>query len=176
MIRVTMSPEYIPSPFAGKPVANGYIYIGTVGTDPEIPANQQQVYVQDENGDTIPIAQPIRTNAGGVPQYNNSPAIILTENNYSVKVLDQNESQVYYISGTSPDYDIAVISVDATSGMQTVNLTGIPVTVVKSDDSANVVRIIPDGTNTIMDLSNYDLSVKYESVTLRLVDGVYIRP
>jgi len=176
MIRVTMSPEYIPSPFAGKPISNGYIYVGVVDTDPEIPANQQQVYVQDENGGTTPISQPVRTNAGGVPQYNNSPVIILVENGYSVKVLDQNQSQVYYIPNTSQDYDITAITVDATNGTQIVNLTGIHITIVKSDASANIVRIVPDGTNTIMGLDNYDLSVQYESVTLRLIGGVYIEP
>lgn len=174
MIRVTLSPEYIPSPAAGKPVSNGYIYVGTVNADPEIPANQQQIYVQDENGDTIPVSQPVRTNAGGVPQYNNSPVVLLTDTNYSIKILDQNQSQVYYISGTSPDYDIATVSVDATSGIQTVNLTGIPMTIAKSDNTANVVRIIPDSTNTIMGLSYYDLHIQYDSITLRLVDGVYI--
>jgi len=175
MIRVTMSPEYIPSPIAGKPVSNGYIYVGVVNTDPEIPANQQQIYVQDENGDTIPVSQPIRTNAGGVPQYNNSPVIILAENNYSVKILDQNQAQVYYISGTAPSYDIATVAVDCTTGIHTVNLTGNPVMIVKTDDTANAVNIIPDSTNTIMGLTSYNLSNQYESVTFRLINGVYIR-
>jgi hypothetical protein len=119
------------------------------------------------------ISQPIRTNAGGVPQYNNSPVIILTETNYSVKVLDRNQSQVYYIPSSAID---EVVSEDATVRMQTVNLKGGNITIVKTDNSANVVRIIPDGANTIMGLDNYDLFVQYESVTLRLVNGVYIIP
>lgn len=174
MIRVILSPEYVPSPFAGRPVANGYIYIGIVDTDPEIVANQQQAYVQEEDGNVVAVAQPIRTNAGGVPQYNNSPVTILTENNYSVKVLDKNQSQVYYIPSTSTTYDIAIEAIDATAGMQTVNLTGVPVTVVKLDNSANAVRVVPDGLNTVMGLPYIDLTVMNESVTLRLVNGVYI--
>lgn len=50
--------------------ANGKIYIGKVDTDPAIAANQVQVYVQNADGSTTAVPQPININAGGYPAYN----------------------------------------------------------------------------------------------------------
>lgn len=93
---------YIPDPNGGRPIANGFIYIGNPDTDPEIPANQKSVTSVDEDGNTFSVVQPIRTTAGGVPVQNNSVLTkLLVEENYSVKINDSLGSQIYYIAADS---------------------------------------------------------------------------
>ena len=93
---------YFAHPSYGKPVANGYIYIGIQDLDPEVVANQKQMKIQQEDGTVVNVAQPLRTSAGGVPLYNSSPVTIVTEGNYSLKVMDSYGSQVYYIPSVVP--------------------------------------------------------------------------
>ena len=93
-----LGPQYFALSSAGKPVAGGQIYIGNVNTDPEIPANQKQVQLILENGSRVNVDQPVRTGAGGVIEYNGSPAIMTTDGDYSMKVLSSNGTQVYYFS------------------------------------------------------------------------------
>jgi hypothetical protein len=66
---------YYPDPTIGKPVANGYIYLGEPDTDPEVPGNQKTMSVLQEDGSTVAVTQPLRTSAGGVPIYNGSPVV-----------------------------------------------------------------------------------------------------
>lgn len=96
MLNVQLSTQYFQNPVTGNPVYNGYIYIGEPDTDPEILGNQRQVYMLDEFGAEVPIAQPIRTGIGGVPMYNGAPIQLLMPANYAIKVLDSLGSQVYY--------------------------------------------------------------------------------
>ncbi|HGA4873333.1 TPA: phage tailspike protein, partial [Salmonella enterica subsp. enterica serovar Waycross] len=42
-----------------KAVTNGKIYIGQIDTDPTNPANQIQVYVENEDGSHVSVSQPI---------------------------------------------------------------------------------------------------------------------
>ena len=92
--RVILSPPYYPLDTIGKPIALGFIFIGEVDKNPiDFP---QDISIQQENGDIIQIAQPIRTNAGGLPTYNGSTVTILTDGNYSQLVQDSNENQVYF--------------------------------------------------------------------------------
>jgi len=93
-----LGPQYFALSSAGKPVAGGQIFIGNVNTDPEIPANQKQVQLILENGSRVNVDQPVRTGAGGVIEYNGSPAIMTTDGDYSMKVLSSNGTQVYYFS------------------------------------------------------------------------------
>lgn len=87
---------YYPDPTRGRPVFNGFIYVGIEDRDPEIPSNQIQVRAIQENGLAVNISQPIRTGAGGVPLVNGSPVQLQVEGEYSIKVLDHLGSQVYY--------------------------------------------------------------------------------
>lgn len=100
--------RYYPDPTKGKPVFNGFIFIGEADTDPEIVANQKQVTAFQEDGGQVPIAQPIRTGAGGVPLLNGSPVQLTTEGEYSIKVLNSMETQVYYapslVAGLKPSF------------------------------------------------------------------------
>ena len=99
MNRVILSPGYFPDPSIGRPVALGYIYIGEVDKDPEdFPI---QASVQQEDGNIVQVAQPIRTNAGGVPTHNGSTVTILVDSNYSLRVRKSDLSQAYYVPSQS---------------------------------------------------------------------------
>lgn len=95
---VAFSHGYFPSPTRGRPIPNAQIYIGQPDLDPEIPANQKQVSVRQEDGTVVPIAQPLRTGTGGVPIYNGSSVTPLVDGNYSMKVLDSNGALIYNIA------------------------------------------------------------------------------
>ncbi len=98
---------YIPDPTKGKPISNGQLFFGLPDLDPEIEANRITVGLQQEDGTIVniaPASQPILTGAGGVPLYNGSPAIIVLDSSvaeYSLKILDKNNSQVYYNENAS---------------------------------------------------------------------------
>lgn len=98
--------SYYPDPTRGRPVFNGFIYVGRADTDPQITTNQIQVTAVQENGISVPIAQPIRTGAGGVPILNGSPIQLQVSGEYSIKVLDSVGAQVYYaaslVGGVTP--------------------------------------------------------------------------
>lgn len=98
--------DYYPDPTRGRPVFNGFIYVGLPDTDPQVTTNRLVVTAVQEDGNTVPIAQPIRTGAGGVPMLNGSPVQLQVSGEYSIKVLDSSQSQVYYaaslISGVQP--------------------------------------------------------------------------
>lgn len=100
--------RYFPDPTRGRPVFNGFIYVGNPDTDPEQPQNQKQVNAVQESGANVDVAQPIRTNAGGVPQISGSPVQLRVEGEYSIKVLDANRQQVYFapilVSGQAPAF------------------------------------------------------------------------
>lgn len=86
-------PFTLPSQF--KAVFNGYIYCGTVdAVDPSV--SQVQVYLVNESRDKIPVAQPLRTNAGGFLVYNGQPAKFVTDSNHSLLVRDSLGNQLWY--------------------------------------------------------------------------------
>lgn len=97
---VRLGPEFFPNPTIGRPIANGDIFVGIPDLDPEIEANRQNISLQQEDGTIVPISpasQPISTSAGGLPLFNGSPVTIMTDGNYSLKVLNSNGSQAYFI-------------------------------------------------------------------------------
>lgn len=87
---------YYPDPTRGRPVFDGSIYVGFPDTDPQVVSNRLQVLAFQENGTSVPIAQPIKTGAGGVPMLNGSPVQLQVQGEYSIKVLDKYGAQVYY--------------------------------------------------------------------------------
>ena len=91
--------KYYPDPTKGKPVYLGYIYIGEPNTDPEIVGNQKTVTIDG----TTPISQPIRTSAGGVPDYNGAAATLFVDGPYSIKVMNSKGVQVYYAATVLDD-------------------------------------------------------------------------
>lgn len=98
--------DYYPDPTRGRPVFEGSIYVGQPDTDPQIVSNQLQVTAVQEDGSAVPIAQPIKTGAGGVPMLNGSPIQLQVSGEYSIKVLDKYGAQVYYaaslVAGVTP--------------------------------------------------------------------------
>lgn len=87
---------YYPDPTIGRPVYNGFIYVGIPDTDPQIVSNQLAVKAIQENGLSVTISQPIRTGAGGVPMLNGSPVQLQVDGEYSIKVLNHLGTQVSY--------------------------------------------------------------------------------
>lgn len=86
-------PFTLPNQF--KAVFNGYIYCGTVdAVDPSV--SQVQVYLSNEDGSRTPVAQPLRTNAGGFLVYNGQPAKFVTDSNHSLLVRDSLGAHVWY--------------------------------------------------------------------------------
>ena len=174
---VNLGYEYFPDPTRGRPVFNGQIFVGNPGTDPEVPANQKQITIRQEDGTEIEVSQPVRTGGGGVPLFNGSPVEILVDGNYAIKVLDRFDSQVYtrpnafagqplittspvieilfntvadLVSGTLPDGSSVTLAVGQTVG--TLGYTTI------NDGGANVYRIVAAATGTPDGGSFIDLS------------------
>lgn len=79
-----------------KAAANGRIYIGQIDTDPTIPSNQIQVYVEGEDEPLIPVAQPVIINAGGYPVYNGQISKFVTVQGHSMAVYDAYGAQQFY--------------------------------------------------------------------------------
>lgn len=79
-----------------KAAANGKIYIGKIDTDPTIPSNQIQVYLQNEDGTTVPVAQPILINAGGYPVYLGQISKFVTIEGHSMAIYDAYMVQQFY--------------------------------------------------------------------------------
>lgn len=79
-----------------KANANGKIYIGQPDTDPTNPANQIQVYVENEDGSHVPVPQPIIINAGGFPVLGGQIKKFVTVQNYSMEVRDAYGVQQHY--------------------------------------------------------------------------------
>lgn len=94
---VTPPADYYPDFNQGRPVFNGQIFVGIPDLDPEIVGDQKQVTIRQEDGTEVQVSQPVLTGSGGVPTYLGSPVQILVDGNYSIKVLNSQGSQVYYL-------------------------------------------------------------------------------
>lgn len=81
-----------------RAVANGRIYIGQIDTDPVNPENQIPVYIENEDGTHVQIAQPLVINSAGKIVYNGQLVKIVTVQGHSMAIYDAYGSQVDYIS------------------------------------------------------------------------------
>lgn len=79
----------------GKPLANGKVYIGQVGTDPTVLANQIPVFWDEAM--TIPAFQPLTVNAGYIVNIG-TPARVWLNSDYSISVKNASNILVYYIA------------------------------------------------------------------------------
>lgn len=79
----------------GKPLTNGKVYIGQVGTDPTVFANQIPVFWDEAL--TIPASQPLTTNAGYIVR-TGTPARVWVASDYSISVKNASNVLVYYIA------------------------------------------------------------------------------
>ena len=94
LISMPANPFSMPRQF--KAVANGEVYIGLADTDPKNPANQIPVYIVNEDGSEVQVAQPIVINEGGFPVYGGQISKFVTKQNFSMEVLDAYKAQQYY--------------------------------------------------------------------------------
>lgn len=76
--------------------SNGKIFIGKIDTDPTLPENQIQVYLENEDGSHIPVAQPLIINQAGFPAYNGQIAKFVTVEGHSMAVYDSYGAQQHY--------------------------------------------------------------------------------
>ncbi|HGN0185133.1 TPA: phage head-binding domain-containing protein [Proteus mirabilis] len=76
--------------------SNGRIFIGKIDTDPTLPENQIQVYLENEDGSHIPVPQPLIINQAGFPVYNGQIAKFVTVEGHSMAVYDSYGSQQHY--------------------------------------------------------------------------------
>ncbi|EBV1848222.1 phage head-binding domain-containing protein [Salmonella sp. C3257] len=95
-IVVSMPSQLFTMARSFKAVAKGKIYIGKIDTDPVNPENQIQVYVENEDGSHVPVAQPIIINAAGYPVYNGQIAKFVTVQGHSMAVYDAYGTQQFY--------------------------------------------------------------------------------
>ncbi|WP_275362062.1 phage head-binding domain-containing protein [Xenorhabdus bovienii] len=79
-----------------KACSNGRVYIGKIDTDPTIPENQIQIYLEREDGAHIPAPQPIIINAAGYPVYAGQIAKFVTVEGHSMAVYDSYGAQQFY--------------------------------------------------------------------------------
>ncbi|HDL7347351.1 phage tailspike protein [Yersinia enterocolitica] len=93
---VSMPSQLFTMPRKFGAVFNGKIYIGLIDTDPTIPSNQIQVYLENEDGSLVPMAQPIIINAGGYPVYNGQVSKFVTVEGHSMAVYDSLNVQQFY--------------------------------------------------------------------------------
>lgn len=93
---VSMPSQLFTMPRSFKAVSNGKIYIGQIDTDPVNPANQIQVYLENENGNHVPVSQPLIINAGGFPVYNGQIAKFVTVQGHSMAVYDAYGALQFY--------------------------------------------------------------------------------
>jgi hypothetical protein len=110
---VSMPSQLFTMPRSFKAVANGKIYIGQIDTDPVNPANQIPVYLENEDGSHVQVAQPIVINAGGYPVYNGQIAKFVTVQGHSMAVYDAfNAQQFYYPNVLKYDPDQLRVELD----------------------------------------------------------------
>uniref|UniRef100_UPI002AFF84EA phage head-binding domain-containing protein n=1 Tax=Providencia huashanensis TaxID=3037798 RepID=UPI002AFF84EA len=95
-IVISMPSQQFTLPRRFQAMSNGKIYIGRIDTDPTIPSNQIQVYLENEDGSTIPVAQPLIIGVGGYPVYNGQIAKFVTVEGHSMAVYDSYGAQQFY--------------------------------------------------------------------------------
>lgn len=101
LLRVTNPYEYFADPESPKALAGGEVYFGLPTYDPLQPENRKAVYIAQEDGGSVRIDQPVKLGNGGVPMYNGSPAVILIDGPYSMRVLDKNGASKYYTANVN---------------------------------------------------------------------------
>lgn len=128
--------------------SNGKIYIGKIDSDPTIPENQIQVYLENEDGSTIPVAQPLIIGVGGYPVYNGQIAKYVTVEGHSMAVYDSYGAQQFYYPNVlkyDPDqFRPQLLSMEE-------RVIGIGVSLYNGGNGSYIVNgdVIPDGTTHV---------------------------
>jgi len=134
-----------------KAAANGAIYIGLIDTDPTIPSNQIQVYLENEDGTHVAVSQPLAINAGGFPVYNGEVAKFVTVKGHSMAVYDSYGTQQFYYPNVLK-YDPDQLRQDLASDADGV---GDSLVSVKKTGSGTVPRTQHDINNDLYYVEDY---------------------
>ncbi|EBV3854246.1 phage tail protein [Salmonella enterica subsp. enterica serovar Cerro] len=122
-----------------KAVANGKIYIGQIDTDPVNPANQIPVYIENEDGSHVQIAQPLIINSAGKIVYNGQLVKIVTVKGHSMAIYDAYGYQVDYIANVLKyDPDQLRKELSSPGGVELVN-GAVSYDDIGSDDGYNII-------------------------------------
>ncbi|MGM7501040.1 phage head-binding domain-containing protein, partial [Proteus mirabilis] len=120
--------------------SNGKIYIGKIDTDPTLPENQIQVYLENEDGSHIPVPQPLIINQAGFPVYNGQIAKFVTVEGHSMAVYDSyGEQQHYYPNILKYDPDQLRSELESPYGSN----------IIMADDKFTVGEVIENTWKTI---------------------------
>lgn len=93
---ISMPSQLFTASRSFKALANGKVYVGQVDTDPTIPSNQIQVYIENEDGSKVPVSQPLVINAAGFIVYGGQIVKIVADSNYSMAVYDAYGTKEFY--------------------------------------------------------------------------------
>lgn len=161
---------YFADPNRGRPIFNGQIFVGLPDVDPEIPANQIPVSYIDENGDSIALTQPIRTNSGGYPINSNGDVVSpQVGQSYSMKVLDRTGSQDFYIPSITSD-NIEILNL-VTGGIVYLGSNGQNVEVgdvvpkgtthirVETNSGFSILEMFPKASGSVSSISNFSATI-----------------
>ena len=130
--------------------SNGKIFIGKIDSDPTLPQNQVQVYVENEDGSHIPVSQPIIINAAGYPVYNGQIAKFVTVQGHSMAVYDAYGSQQFYFPNVlkyDPDQLSVMLNLSWLRGMN--GFLGGEVYPNKIGIDAKIGDLIPEGVRFV---------------------------
>ena len=131
----------------GTALENGYLYIGTANANPEIVANQLQVYYDADL--TIPAAQPVRT-INGYPARSGSPAKIYVSSAADYSLTVRNAQRTLVVANrTSSDFVISNDSISTVMiqdlAVTTAKLAALAVTTGKiANDAVDKTKIAAD--------------------------------
>lgn len=100
----------MPNPDKSEALGLAYLFFGVEDKDPTLVENQKRVYALQEDGSAIPIPQPVRTGAGGLPTHNGSTVNLAIDGSYSFTVKDVGLSQIYHFDSViNPSFSSAGI-------------------------------------------------------------------
>lgn len=96
---------YIADPTKSRALFNASLFFGLPDTDPTIASNQKLVKGIQEDGNEVSLAQPVTTNAGGVPQYNGTSVRLSIDGDYSFIAWNSKNVETYNASSVSNPED-----------------------------------------------------------------------
>ncbi len=177
-IVVEIPSDYIADPTRSRPVFNGFVYIGEVDKDPELfPID---IFGEQEDGTEVPLNNPYRLSAGGVPQDDQGNTVIVKTDasDYSMRVRraigDQPGSVAYEFASAAGKFDsvfqqkekVTLVSGQTTVSVNTLNANS-SVVYLCGDDVDNGRLCTPEDY-TVSDESTIELKKSYPSGTVIL--------
>ncbi len=124
----------------GKPIVNGYIYVGVAGQDPKL--NPVNIYADREL--TTLIANPQRTDA-----YGRAVNKVWVSDRYSLKVEDRDGSQKYQDLQRGELADSPTINLVNVQGINTVTADAVPAVSSYIDKAVYVLTVVNSNTGAV---------------------------